>query len=390
MRLRSALAHAAPVLSITGAVALVALMVVVPGRAVAWSDAAVASQSDPCTAEGTAVEPTNVAEVEALLVGTWVLCGDASLFGPVADGEVGVQYAPDGSYHRVYEAADGGLISAGGLDQQGTWTVGDDSAAGGTGVFEVSHRRADGGTVGAIASFFDEPRLMELEGMNGPVGYVPWTGADPEPGVPPGSEGPCGPPGAPVALTTAEDVEGVLVGTWMLCDGVSPLLSPDGSALGFELRADGTWSHVYEGPDGSLIAALGADQEGTWTVVEEQLSIEMRILGSGTAFAFPAMTEDPTVLRLTGMEGFGDYLPWRGAPPVPGPPPGTDTGAGGGSGVDGTTTTVPTEVAGESVVSDGSGTLPRTGGGSVIPVAVAAVLVTSLGLVSLGLARRDR
>ncbi|MDY7106261.1 MAG: lipocalin family protein [Actinomycetota bacterium] len=324
MRLRSVLGHAAPALSITGSVLLVASVGVVPGRVGALAAPAAAAQPATCPEPATELEPATVAEVEDLLVGTWVLCGEGSVFGPVAEGEVGVQFLADGRFHRVYEGDDGGLVSAGGLDQEGTWSVADVSLGEVPPRFQVSLLRAGGGNGGPVTFYdgdVDGAELMELLGMDGPVGYVPWTGAEPEPGTPPGGDGPCGPAGDPVALEDEAAIVEAVVGTWILCDGVAPTTSPDGTEVGLQLEADGGWSYVFEQPDGTLVASRGASYEGTWSVSGDPLAITFDILGSGSNVAFPALTESPTVLRLTGMIGPGDYVPWTGAPPIPGPPP---------------------------------------------------------------------
>jgi hypothetical protein len=143
--------------------------------------------SGPCDQLKRPVSLTSVAQVEELLVGSWIRCGDESGLGPAATGEVGLEVIGD-RFYRLYEGPGGALIRAEGADQEGAVSVIDTSSQAGPGVYQVDLEILGNGTVSAHPVLFTEPEALRLWGMSGSGDYRRWSGPPPVPGDPPRQE----------------------------------------------------------------------------------------------------------------------------------------------------------------------------------------------------------
>lgn len=274
------------------------------------------------------VELTSLEQVESLLVGTWIRCDGRLL--PITEPAtaVGVEFAADGRFFRVYEE-DGALIRVEGLEQEGTWEL-LDTSFGDPPQFSSQLNLATLGSGWNFAhpKFFGTPTsLMQTTQMPGEsAAFVPWTGEPPIPGVPAGiGEGPCGLPTDPIVLDSVDEAERLLVGAWVRCS-VTPAIPPlRASEVGIELAGDGRFFRLYDDGRGGLVRASGGEQEGTWTVADvgserpENLQVNLT-MGDSTRIGQSTLLQQPAHLRFD----FGpsvDYQPWTGPPPVPGDPP---------------------------------------------------------------------
>jgi hypothetical protein len=141
--------------------------------------------SGPCSVLKGPVSLTSVAQVEELLVGSWIRCGGESALGPAATAEVGFEVV-DGRFYRLYESHGGTLIRAEGVDQEGTVSVIDISSMNSPGWYQLNLEVLGNGTVMTRPVFLNEPAALRLTGMSGTGDYRRWSGPPPTPGVPPG------------------------------------------------------------------------------------------------------------------------------------------------------------------------------------------------------------
>lgn len=273
------------------------------------------------------VDLASVAQTESLLVGTWIQCEGEPLPLPPGD-NVGIQFDADGTYYRVYEV-DGSLVRTAGLLEQGTWRVIDTTDMNGPGSYQLNLTTLGSGTWMSFPEFFGTPTQLLHVGES--AAFVPWTGAPPTDGVPPGiGEGPCGLPTDPVDLTSVAQVEQLLVNTWVRCGDDSALGPVLPGEVGLEMAADGRFYRLYDDGQGGLIRASGDGQEGTWTILDTtdangpgwyQLNLAQR---QGTAVGHVVVLQQPTHFRFLGYS-FADYQLWTGPAPVPGDPPSAPT-----------------------------------------------------------------
>jgi hypothetical protein len=155
-----------------------------------------------------------------------------------------------------------------------------------------------------------------------PAGPADADGPPPTSGSPPVA-GSCGVLKSPVSLTSAAQVEALLAGSWIRCDGVSAFGSAEGE-VGFEV-AGGRLYRLYQGSGGELIRGEGADQEGAVSVIDltsmngpGSYQVNVDLLGGGTAMNQPVFFSEPDAVRLRGT---GDYQRWTGPPPTSVSPP---------------------------------------------------------------------
>ncbi len=137
----------------------------------------------PCGLPAGPVELTSVAEVEQLLVGTWVRCGETSVLGPVLPGEVGLDILADGRFFRLYDDSQGGLTRGDGPGQEGRWEVIDNTVMNGPGSYQVNLTVEGVGTFHAPAVVLERPvhlRLGEFPPADyrRPLDQLPPTGAN--------------------------------------------------------------------------------------------------------------------------------------------------------------------------------------------------------------------
>lgn len=373
-------------MQVRGKVWSAVVAVMVTSIVTAWAPDAEAQdgQPDPCADVGGPVEPTSPEQVEELLVGTWILCDGAPLLGDAMVGEVGLQLTADGHFHRVFATPDGGLLRTEGMDQEGEWWARSaERTPPDADVYVVELDALAGRFRWGIVDQLTPSSVTFLGGAR----YGAWTGPEPTPGIPDAfADQPCGVPTDPVVTTSTAETAELLVGTWIRCDGSSPLYGSPGGDVGLELLADGRFHLVFEDPDGRLVTGDGTGREGTWTVTDEPNpeALELTLLGYATAPRSIHLFATPDFLRLQRqVSTFYDHVRWTGAPPVPaGGAPSTTapvptTGA--------PTTTVTTGDAGAEVLGR-TATLPRTGT-SVLVLVASAALLTAAGLVVLSAAR---
>ncbi len=221
----------------------------------------------PCVVPDEQVVLASVAEAEARLVGTWIRCeGATRKFVAFEGDDIGFQFTADGRFYRIYPAADGSLIRAEGLGQEGQWRIDDltDSGAAGFGQIATLQQQLLGsGFVSDAITFHDEPDAIGIP--YAAFFYHRWPGEDPTPGRPAGiGDGPCGQPTEPVPIETPEQVESLLIGTWTLCGStVPPIFGAD--SVGVEFEPDGRYWPLIHDTDGTVIRG-GRDPGGTWIV----------------------------------------------------------------------------------------------------------------------------
>ncbi len=317
--------------------AVVALVVIAAGGTIG-REVRAAPESQPAQVDGVCpdrvdrVTPADVAEAEGLIVGTWIFCDEGFVFEPTSASEVGVEFTGDGRFYRVADDGAGGLLRMEGLEQQGSWAV----IEGMPGTVQLNMSLLGDGTAHLPMEFYGTP-LTQMHAPDRDVSFVPWAGAAPISGLPADVDGgPCGVPQGPVDLTSVGQVEQLLVGTWLRCDGSTPFGPPAFGEVGVVFDPDGRFARVYEGADGSLIRASGLREEGTWTVVDTTemngpgaYQLDLTLSGAGTLPGFPAFLQDPPFFRFVAPEA-GDYFasnaqPVPGIPPTPPPPDAPDT-----------------------------------------------------------------
>jgi hypothetical protein len=308
------------------------------GVGLGLSSPALAGTTPPAAAAACAdptglITPGSVDEARALMTGTWLLCNGQPLFGTPEQGEVGVELAADGHFYRIYQKPDGSLVRAETAGQTGRWGVRQDSPPAFRLVLEPTSSNSF--TFGTV-SLFTTPLVLRIQqDMAGPsTDLLRWTGPDPVPGVPVAEPGPCGYPTGELEPGTVAEASGLLVGTWIACDGV-PLLGDVTSRyeVGVQFTPDGRLHRVYRDDTGTLIRGEGLGLQGTWTLAAVpsmmlvtthfQLNFEV---GAGTFLTSVGFVASPPFLRVTRLGGTTDLVRWLRSDPVPGPPPGVDVG----------------------------------------------------------------
>lgn len=321
--LRAGVLSVVAVLAVVGVVSAPLAAAATPAM-VGWSG--VTSQlSDPCPVPVDPVIPSSVDDMEQLVVGTWIRCGSTSILGPVLPGEVGIEIAADGRFFRVYEAADGSLVRAAGLDQEGVWTIIDTTVMNGPGSYQVNLRPVGQGTYSVLPTVLATPPALRIPVMGESVDYLGWAGPAPVPGTPAGvGGGACGQPVDPVTLTSVGQVEQLLVGAWERCGPTSVFGSVREGEVGVEFTADGRFFRLYRGAGASLVRGAGVGEEGTWTVEDTTAmngpgfyGVSLRGLDGGGWPAQPAFLATPPFVRFVGYPAHtSDYLRSTGPAPA--------------------------------------------------------------------------
>lgn len=311
--------------------------------------------SNACSTPTDQVELTSVEQVAGLIAGTWIRCDGAPLFGDGSDGEVGVDVVGD-RFYRLYRSADGALIRADGLDQEGALRILDTTVINGAGSYQSNWKLVGQGTFIFSPSFFQSPSMMDLAGTTGSSRYERWTGPAPTSGLPPGTIATaCGNPTTPIALTSLTQVQDLLVGSWTRCGEGSAIGNPDGEA-GLEFISDGSFRRLVRSADGTVVPGSGIGDHGTWTVIDttsingpDSYQLDVTVDGSGRYITAPVFLASPMSVRFVGTQMQADYV--RDQPSNTAP----------------TTPNVPTK-------------LPATGDDTVVVVLISASLMVFLGL----------
>jgi hypothetical protein len=94
--------------------------------------------------------PATQAELDAAIVGDWLLCGDTSVFGTR---DAGLRITAGGRWNKLERRADGSLVAASGPDDAGAWQSVDVSAMNGRPLFQLNLVLDSGSAVFTIPAF---------------------------------------------------------------------------------------------------------------------------------------------------------------------------------------------------------------------------------------------
>lgn len=280
----------------------------------------------PCPDPGEPYVPSSAADLEELIVGTWIRCGEGALLPTGLGGDdVGIEFAADGTFHRLYD--DGALVRAEGLEQQGRWTTLFETP----GLYQLNVSTFGSGTVYTNPAFFGAPpSLMQTPHMGDETAaFVRWDG-DPPVGSAPDTpnEGPCDPPTGAIEPESIAEAEELLAGAWVRCGPNSAIGPVRPGEIGIEIASDGRFFRLYDDRRGGLIRASGGTEEGTWELIEgptgewPPAGYQLDLTVVGTHIGHAVFLEQPRHFRFvaSGAEP-SDYQAWTGAPPIPGSPP---------------------------------------------------------------------
>ena len=303
---------------------------------VRWSGAAPAPGwpaslgEGPCSVRTLPVEVDSVEDAATRLVGTWIRCGDGPrLFWAFEGDDVGFEFTADGRFFRVYEGADGGLIRSEGFAQEGRWQI-DDLYDGFTVALGMDLHGS--GYFNHRATFHEEPVALRIieEMVFTATHYVPWSGAEPEPGLPTDvGDGPCGHATDHIVLESSAQTEDLLTGTWTVCGG-----EPFGPAvIGVEFAADGDFRALVHAADGQVVPdamSVGA----TWLVhrfdepfdIHNGPQLDIRYADGSTRIASPRFFATPPFVAFGVGAGLVEGTPaaLSLSPPDALPPTGRD------------------------------------------------------------------
>ena len=141
----------------------------------------------------------------------------------------------------------------------------------------------------------------------------------------------CPPPTGQIPLSSIQQAEQLLTGTWIRCSD-TPLVPPPGPVpVGFDFAADGRAYRVYDDGGGGLIRVEGLDIEASWSFFDSGMPgyppfLRLHWLGDGVTTAYPRFFGAPPLVQLDIAGHDYRYVPWQGAPPVPGVPDGVGDG----------------------------------------------------------------
>jgi len=281
-----------------------------------------------------AVSVTSSSDLLSVMPGTWLLCGDQSIFG-VDAGDVGLEITADNHWYKLFPAQGGGTVRGAGFDQEGTWTsfdLGD--------YVQVNFDIFGSGTIITVPAFASTPRGMRLNNNGVFVGtYVidpavatgsarcalTSTAGDasvpPSPGnadggnapacdVPPQSSLCSQNPAGSVAVGSVADLLATMPGRWLLC-GSESVFAVNGGDVGLEITADNHWYKLFAAEGGATVRGAGFDEEGTWTAFDEgdHIQVNFDIFGSGTVITAPVFASAPRSMRLDNNGVFvGNYV----------------------------------------------------------------------------------
>lgn len=110
--------------------------------------------------QGTRDTPTE-AEFRELLVGRWLLCDSASVFGTTD--EVGLIIHADFTWQKLLRDEQGNLVAASAWEQSGDWESIDTSDMNGPGSFQLNLHVDGSGTIYTHPVFAVEPSVMRLD-----------------------------------------------------------------------------------------------------------------------------------------------------------------------------------------------------------------------------------
>jgi len=220
-----------------------------------------------CTApDGHVVPSTTLAELEARVVGDWLRCSGTAF---PAELGVGIRISPDHTWSALVTNDAGARDPfTSGFDGYGTWSGGELSP----GHFQFNLHFAGGGAGGSV-TFTDSGQMRmdwggvtaDYERLNGGGGSSGSGGGGSSGGtVPiPDPEACSAPDGHVVPGTTLADLERMIVGDWLRCDGNA---FPAQFGVGLRISPDHTWNALVPNDAGALQPiTTGFDGYGTWS-----------------------------------------------------------------------------------------------------------------------------
>jgi hypothetical protein len=107
----------------------------------------------------------SLSELQSWITGRWLSCG-LSVFGEAGEpGDVGIDIAPDGTFHRLYllPGTNAIVVVGHGFGREGTWSAIDTSEMNGPGSFQLDFYIGGVGTVGTIPLAAPSPRTLTLQ-----------------------------------------------------------------------------------------------------------------------------------------------------------------------------------------------------------------------------------
>ena len=106
---------------------------------------------------GVAATPASQTDVQLLVDGLWVLCGEPSVFG--TSDEIGIEILSDGDWFKLYDTK--GVATPGsGMGEEGTWQA---AAVNGGSSFGFNLSVYGSGVVNTIATVSSSPQLLVLD-----------------------------------------------------------------------------------------------------------------------------------------------------------------------------------------------------------------------------------
>lgn len=273
----------------------------------------------PCGPLTTPMTFDDVEAAERAVVGIWTRCVGSAVFGVDGGDDVGLELTAAGRFFRLHEAADGSLVRAGGLRQEGMWVVNEPNVADPSrpwSSIDFGLRLAGSGYFPIGVTVHDDGDMLRFtDSMDGTGSvYVRWSGSAPVPGLPVGvGEGPCGHPIDLVELSSSDQLEHLLIGTWTVCDG-----EPFGAGVvGAEFAADGSFRALVRAADGTVVVDEGS-VGATWTLwpfdepfdAHNGPQIDVTYADGGTRTLQPDVFASPLFMSL-----WPDWGVLAGAPP---------------------------------------------------------------------------
>jgi len=107
----------------------------------------------------------SLSEFQSWVTGRWLSCS-GSVFGSAGDpGDVGIDLAPDGTFHRLYllPGTDAIVVVGHGFGREGTWSAVDTSQMNGPGSFQLDFYIAGLGGVNSFPHATGAPRTLTLQ-----------------------------------------------------------------------------------------------------------------------------------------------------------------------------------------------------------------------------------
>jgi hypothetical protein len=230
-------------------------------------------------------EYTSIADTEARIAGTWLLCSGG--IGSPAD-TAGIELAA-GKAHFLQEVG-GTLVSGPGADYERDVSFVDATSMNGPGSYQIN-LSTNAGTNMYFSRVSEDGKFLELnEGTSGKQARYVRVESKPA----------CAISGAPHAYTSIADVQARIKGKWAVCSGG---INSPADALGLELDgAADAWFLIDS--SGTLVRGAGWDYERDVAIIDTTSmngagSYQINLsTGAGTNMYFSRVSEAGDVLEL--------------------------------------------------------------------------------------------